>query len=371
MPVLSEMVAWLERFAPPRSAAEWDNVGLLLGDRSAPADRVMTCLTLTEDVADEAIAERAHLIVSHHPILFRGMKRITADTAEGRVLLKLARAGVAVYSPHTAFDNCPGGINDGLARRLGLTNVRPLRTAQVSDPSAFKVIVFLPESDLDRVSAAAFAAGAGQIGAYDSCSFRTPGTGTFRGDETTNPTVGRKGVLEQAPELRWETIVPSHRLASVLTAIKAAHSYEEPAIDVYPLRATAQVGSGEGRIGDLEPPMTLAALADAVRKSLRAGFLQIVGDASQTIRRLAVACGAAGEFLSDAMRERADAFLTGELRFHDALMARAAGIAVLIPGHYATERPGVEDLAALLGQAFPACSVWPSKTERDPLASYN
>src|SRR5262249_54224513 len=159
---------------------------------------LLTCLTLTPEVAAEAAAEKAQLIVTHHPILFRAVKRLTASHPEGRTLLSLIRAGVAVYSPHTALDNTAGGINDALARRLGLREVGPLRPREGARQC--KVVVFVPDADLGRVSEAMFAAGAGHIGQYSQCSFRLAGTGTFFGSDATNPTVGRKGRREEASE---------------------------------------------------------------------------------------------------------------------------------------------------------------------------
>src|SRR5262245_6910849 len=191
MLTVADVTEFLGRFAPLRSAASWDNVGLLLGEEAAPVERILTCLTVTPESAAEAVDEGVQLIVAHHPILFRPTQRLTAANPEGRTLLALARAGVAVYSPHTAFDNANGGINDILAKRLGLTQVQPLRSGE--RVSQCKFVVFVPDADLLRVSDALFAAGAGQIGQYRECSFRLAGTGTFFGSESANPTVGQKG----------------------------------------------------------------------------------------------------------------------------------------------------------------------------------
>jgi dinuclear metal center YbgI/SA1388 family protein len=364
MPTVAEVCGHLERFAPPRTAAEWDNVGLLLGDADGPADRVMTCLTVTPDVVGEAVPDGVQLIVSHHPVLFRAAKKLSSHTPDGRLLLPLMRAGIAVYSPHTAFDNCAGGINDGLCRRLGLTNVTALRP---TTEKKFKLVVFVPDADLAKVSDAVFAAGAGRIGQYEQCSYRLNGTGTFFGTDATNPTVGQKGRREEVAEWRLEVVVSEANLGAVLSAMRAAHSYEEPAFDVYPLHAAkAASPHGEGRVGDIAPT-TLGELARVVKESLNAAVVQVCGDHGKAVKRVAVACGAAGEFLSDAIRAKADVFLTGEVRFHDALAAEAAGVGLLLPGHYATERPAVEDLAGQLAAAFPAAAVWPSRRERDPL----
>ncbi len=364
MPTVADLRQFLDRFAPPDLAADWDNVGLLLGDAAAEVGRVLACLTITPPVVAEAIAERVELIVAHHPILFRGAKRLSSDSAEGRLLWPLARAGIAVHSPHTSFDNAAGGINDSLARRLGLTNVRPLRPR---DERNCKIVVFMPEGDLTKVSDAMFAAGAGRIGDYEQCGFRLNGTGTFFGTEATNPVVGEKGRREQVPEFRLEVVCPETQVSAVVSAMRSNHSYEEVAFDVYPLRPTPG-RSGEGRVGELGQALPLGVFAALVKRELRSTGVQVVGSMDRPIRRVAIACGAAGEFLKDATRMKADAFLTGEMRFHDYLSAEAQGIALILPGHYATERPAVEELADRLAVSFPNLAVWASRREADPVA---
>ncbi len=373
MPTVAEVVSWLDQFAPLASAAEWDNVGLLLGDTSGPVDRVMTCLTVTSEVVAEAVAERVQLIITHHPLLFRAVKKLSSVMPDGRLLLPLLRNGIAVYSPHTAFDNCTGGINDQLCEMLGLTNVRPLRTKPAT---LLKLAVFLPEGDLAKVSDAVFAAGAGVIGRYDQCSYRVTGTGTFFPHEGTNPTIGQIGRREEVAEYRLEVILPSDKLEAVVAAVRASHSYEEPAFEFYPLAYPKSVSrnaesserstSGEGRVGELSAPSNLGELAKKAKTELKAAGIQLIGDPAKPVTRIAVACGAAGEFLKDALAAKADAFLTGELRFHDGLTAKEAGLAVILPGHYATERPAVEALAAKLTTALPGLIATPSRAEADP-----
>jgi dinuclear metal center YbgI/SA1388 family protein len=365
MPTVAEITADLDAFAPRDLAADWDNVGLLLGDPAAEVRRVLTCLTVTSDVAEEAAEAGAHLVVTHHPILFRGAKRLTTATPEGRAVLTLAKAGVAVYSPHTAFDNTRGGINELLAARLGLTDLRPLRHRD--GPRPCKVVVFVPDADLAKVSDALFAAGAGVIGEYRECSFRLAGTGTFHGGAASNPTVGEKGRREEVGEWRLEVVCPEPIVDAVVAAMRRAHSYEEPAYDVYPLRPGASP-LGEGRVGRLPAAVPLRSLAEAVRTQLKSGPVQAVGELDRPVERVAIACGAAGEYLHDAVRAGADAFLTGEMRFHDYLAAQAQGVALVLPGHYATERFAVEELADRLRARWAGVEVWASRRETDPVA---
>jgi dinuclear metal center YbgI/SA1388 family protein len=362
---VGDVVTELERFAPPQLAAEWDNVGLLLGERTAAVQRIMTCLTVTPESVREAVVERADLIVTHHPILFRSVKCLTDTTAEGRMVLELVRARIAVYSPHTAFDNTSGGINELLAQRLGLTDMRPLRRQNA--PHEMKIVVFVPDGDLARVSDAMFLAGAGHIGQYYDCSFRLSGTGTFFGSEAANPTVGQKGRREEVAEWRLEMVCPEKKLDAVLAAMRRSHSYEEPAHDVYPLHPRRSP-LGDGRIASTAQPTSLEDFAKLVKECLLVSALQVVGDLDRAVRKVAIVCGAGGELLTDAIREGADVFLTGELRFHDYLSARAQGLALVLPGHYATERPGVEELAVKLQQQWPDVRVWASREEHDPVA---
>jgi dinuclear metal center YbgI/SA1388 family protein len=364
MLTVSRVVQYIEAFAPPDTAADRDNVGLLLGNQDSPVRKIMTCLTVTPASAAEAIAAGVNLIVTHHPILFRAVQRLTAGDAEGRMLLDLAQAGVAVYSPHTAFDNAVGGINDQLALTIGLVDVGPLRRREAAGEC--KLVVFVPEADLARVSDALFDAGAGRIGQYSQCSFRTAGTGTFFGSEASNPARGQKGRREEVAEWRLEAVCPEERVAAAITALRKAHSYEEPAYDVVPLRPRLSA-RGEGRIGRLPQPLSLESLGRIVKERLAAAFVHTVGDRARAINRVAIACGAGGEFLGDAVGAGADLLLTGEVRFHDCLSAEARGVALLLPGHYATERCGVESLAERLTREWPDVEVWASRAERDPL----
>ncbi len=364
MPTVAAVVEFLEAFAPTHLAADWDNVGLLLGERVASVERIITCLTVTPEVVAEAVAEQAQLIVTHHPILFRAVKRLTDANSEGRMVLALVRHGVAVYSPHTAFDNTTDGINEMLAAKIGLTDLIPLKRCE--EARQCKVVTFVPDSDLGRVSAALFAAGAGRIGEYSECSYRLAGTGTFFGSDASNPTVGAKGRREEVNEWRLEVVCPEAKVEVVSAALRKAHSYEEPAFDVYPLRPAASK-RGDGRLGSLPQPAALGDVARRLKDALGSGPVQVIGDAARTVQRVAIVCGAGGEMMTDALRARADVFLTGEMRFHDYLTAQAQGLALLLPGHYATERFAVEELARRLQGRWPDLRVWASRRESDPV----
>jgi dinuclear metal center YbgI/SA1388 family protein len=363
MTTIADVAKFLESFAPSSLAEAWDNVGLLVGDRAAESARIMTCLTVTPTTAQEAIGRHASLIVTHHPVLFRPVQRMTTDDTQGRMLWNLIRAGIAIYSPHTAFDGTLGGINEMFATRLGLHECRPIREATSAQKS--KLVVFVPNSDLEAVSRALFDADAGIIGEYRECSFRVAGRGTFFGSDAANPTVGQAGRREEVDEWRLEVLLPTAAVSAAVAAMRRAHSYEEPAYDVYPL-AALRSGVGAGRYGELKAPTTLEQFANQVRNAVQAPLVQVVGARDKTIRRVAIGCGAGSEFLSGASAAQCDVLVTGEAGLHRQLEAEATGIALVLCGHFSSERFGVEVLAGKLQLAFPHLEVWASETEKDP-----
>jgi dinuclear metal center YbgI/SA1388 family protein len=356
----------LAAIAPLELAADWDNVGLLVGPRRETVDRIMTCLTLTPDTAQEAVDRHADLIITHHPVMFRAIKTLSGEDSASQVLLQLIRAGIAVYSPHTAYDNAPGGINDLLAGGIGLSKVGSLRFHE----SRYKLVVFVPQEAVSGVSDALFEAGAGRIGRYRECSYHSPGTGAFFGDETTSPTVGRRGTRESVAEHRLEVVCPKAKLGAVLAAIRRSHPYEEPAYDVYPLTTSAGESGGEGRCGELAPAQSVGKIAERLKTLVSVSHIEIVGDAGTVVDRAAIVCGSGGDFTPDAARRGAQLLITGEIRFHDALLAQAHQLTVLVLGHYASERFAMEKLAGRLASQFPQLSVWASETEQDPIKPF-
>ena len=317
-------------------AAKWDNTGLLFGDPDWPVRRLATCLTLTAHTAQFAIDNKADLVLTHHPILFKGAKSLVASNPQGKMLLDLAHAKVAVFSPHTAWDNAPGGINEQLVSHLDGACSRAIRP--FPGPESAKVVVFVPAAVRGSVAQAMFQAGAGRIGNYSGCSFRVPGTGTFFGEEGTAPVVGKKGQMEEVAEERLETICPKKDLVKVISAMRLAHPYEEPAFDIYPLIGESDLMSGEGRIGDLLQEMSLGSMVHKLGQAVGAPGAFVVGDPGKMVRKVAVACGAAGEFLADSIGLGVDVFVTGELRYHDALEAQSAGVGVIVLGHHFSEQ---------------------------------
>ena len=363
---IANVVEVLNRLAPPAYAEDWDNVGLLVGDSARPCGRVMLCIDLTAAALAEARRQKAQLVMAYHPVIFKPLARVTASAAP--IVYDAVRAGIAVYSVHTAFDSVVGGANDALADALGMAADRKPLAAR-NAKGGHKVTVFVPAADLTAVSAAAFAAGAGRVGEYTECGFGVEGVGTFRPGDAARPTIGRRGRREHASEIRWECVCPRDTLAAVLSAVRAAHSYEQPAIDVTEL-TDAPEGVGLGRVGALKRPVTLDTILRRVRSVCGVRRLQLArprgARANRKIQTLAVGCGSCGGMFRDAIAAGADLYVTGELRHHDALAAAGAGLTVACVGHSNSERLTLNALARRLRAALPGLNIFRSRADADP-----
>jgi dinuclear metal center YbgI/SA1388 family protein len=339
-PVLRDVVDLLHGWYPPDTADEHDAVGLVHGDPAQEVGRVMFAVEPTVDVAREAAAWGADLLVVHHPLFLRAVHGFAETTPKGRTLATLARAGCALLTAHTNADAARPGVSDALAEALGVTDTKPLRPAQVS---LDKLTVYVPQADADRVREALAEAGAGRIGDYEWASFSTSGEGRFRPLEGAHPTIGEVGSLEVVDEVRVEAVLDRARRDAVVAAMLAAHPYEEPAYDVVELAAAAgpmgSQGLGSGRIGSVEPT-TLGEFAAAVAAALpdTARGVLVAGDRHQPVRRVAVAGGAGDFLLGDVLGTDADCFVTSDLRHHPAMEFVEQGRAALVDvSHWAAE----------------------------------
>lgn len=357
---LSNVLSVLSELAPLHLAESWDNVGLLLGDPQQDIRKAMLCIDYSSAVAAEARQQDADLVIAYHPPIFHPLKRLVA----GSLVYDAARRGLAIYSPHTALDVADGGTNDVLADAVGLAWRRPLRLV---NPKAnqCKLVVFVPESHVQAVSQALFEAGAGRIGNYSSCSFRSPGTGTFKGESGSNPTIGQAGQLETVNEVRLETVLPLADIEQVLAAMRKVHPYEEPAFDLVELAAPPQL-KGLGRIGELATPAPRARLLERIKQQLELNHLLVAGPTAGTVHKAAVCAGACGDLLDEALAQKVDLYLTGEMRHHDALRAAEAGVTVVCALHSNSERAVLKHLAHRLADRLPQLPVHLSSADRDP-----
>lgn len=343
--VVNDVAGWVENLAPRHLAESWDAVGLQVGDGMAAVHRVMTALTVTPAVVQQARALQVDLIVAHHPLIFRPLTSVSPRTRIGAILTALIKEGIALYVAHTNLDAAPGGVNDGLARRLGLHDVTPLAPRPRS--RRLKLVTFVPAEYEQRVLEAMAQAGAGVIGEYSHCSFGTRGIGTFKPLAGASPFVGRVGEMERVEESRLEMVVDEGRVRDVVRALKATHPYEEVAYDVYPLEPVT-FDAGIGRVGVLPRPMAIAEAVDHVKKALDLTSVRLAGAARDRVHKVAVVGGSGGSFVHAAAACGADLIITGDLDYHDADEARFSGLLAMDVGHFGSEKHVPEDLKEYL-----------------------
>ena len=359
---IKEIIAALERFAPLPLQDGFDNAGLQVGLTEAEATGALLCLDVTEAVVDEAITLGFNLIISHHPLIFKGYKSITGRDYIERCIMKAIRNDITIYSAHTNLDNAPGGVNYKIAEKIGLKNVRIL---EPKEESLLKLVTFVPTEHVGRVRQALFDAGCGCIGNYDSCSYNVQGEGTFRAGECANPYVGKVGELHTEPEVRIETILPSFRKGAVVKTLMAVHPYEEPAFDLYPLKNSwNQVGSGV--VGELEEPETELDFLKRVKKLFEVGCVKHTRLTGRLIQKVAL-CGGSGAFLaSRAVGCGADVFLTGEVKYHDYFHYENQMLMAEI-GHYESERYTQEIFYSIIREMCPELDVQLTRVTTNPI----
>jgi dinuclear metal center YbgI/SA1388 family protein len=342
---IQDLLGLVNALYPPTLAEDWDNVGLQAGDPSAELKKVLVVLDPSEKALEAAVSAGAQAVVSHHPLIFHSLKSLIPSDATGRVLFRAVREGVAVLCAHTNLDCSRDGLNDWLAERLGLVGTKPL--AGRGEGELYKLVVFVPTGYEGPVAEALFSAGAGRVGEYDRCSFRTQGTGTFRPGAQTDPFLGQEGKDESVREVRLETILPRESLRRTVDKMLRAHPYEEVAYDLIPL-ANPRSDIGLGRLGRLAQETTLAEFAARVKDVLAMESLRIVGDPSGRVKKVAVCGGSGASLLGEAHSRGADVLVTGDVKYHDARNAESRSLALIDAGHFATERLMVQGLAQAL-----------------------
>ena len=359
---IKEIVSALERFAPLPLQDGFDNAGLQIGLTDAETTGALLRLDVTEAVLDEAIASGCNLVISHHPLIFKGYKSITGKDYVERCILKAIKNDIVIYSAHTNLDNAPGGVNYKIAEKIGLKNVRIL---EPKENCLIKLVTFVPTAQAEEVRNALFTAGCGYIGDYDSCSYNTEGEGTFRAQEGSKPFCGNIGELHHEAEVRIETILPEYKKREVIRTLLLTHPYEEPAYDLYPLyNSWAQVGAGI--IGELEEAESELEFLKRIKKTFEVGCLKHNKLTGRLIQKVAL-CGGAGAFLiPQAIGSGADVFITGEIKYHD-YFGRETDILLAEIGHYESEQYTKEIFYSIIRDLFPNFALQFSKVNTNPI----
>lgn len=358
----AEVIAYLEELAPPSLQESYDNSGLLVGDAQTEVKGILVSLDCTEDVVDDAISQGCNLIVSHHPIVFSGLKRFNGKNYIERTVIKAIKNDVLLYAIHTNLDNVLDGVNQKIAERIGLVNTKVLAPKK---ERLKKVVTYCPTEHAAKVREAMCNAGAGNIGNYDQCSFNTDGTGTFRGNKDTNPFVGNKGEIHEEQEVRIETVVPDFAVKKVLKAMQEAHPYEEVAFDVY-LMENIWKEVGSGMVGDLPYEVDALEFLKSLKTRMNTDCVRYTLPHTQKVKRVAI-CGGSGSFLlGNAMATGADVFITGDFKYHQFFDAEDRIIIADI-GHYESEQFTMELLAAKLEQKFPTFAPRLTRVKTNPV----
>lgn len=362
---IKEIAHAVEQIAPLGLAQDWDNVGLLVGNPDKTIKNIMLTIDTTQAVVAEAKTQKADLILAYHPIIWDGLKRVTAD-GETAHIYDLIKSGISVFCIHTALDVAAGGVNDALAGILGIENAKPIGD-YVADPAGqqYKVITFVPQDDVNKVANALYEAGAGAIGNYSHCGFKSGGTGTFKPLKGSNPTIGKRGKLEQVNEIKLETVVPSGKVAAVIAALRESHPYETPAFDVFQ-HCDIENKIGLGRIGALKKPISMQKTIAKIKAATGCKAIGIVGPTKRTIEKAAVCAGSCGKIINSVMAQGADLYLTGELKHHQALAAQEAGLTCICLSHTVSERFALKNLAKQLKKQLKNVTIRLSKKDKDP-----
>ena len=359
---LKAITQFLEHQFPLSLQESYDNSGLLIGVLEMEITGVLICLDSIEKIVDEAIEKNCNLIIAHHPIIFKGLKKMTESNYIERIVSKCIKNDIALYAIHTNLDNHFDGVNKEIANRIGLKNLRILQPIQ---GNLSKLTVFVPKDALEKLDEAIFKAGGGQIGNYSECHFRTEGTGTFKGNENSNPQIGNKNVREAFEEFRVEYLVSNYNLRNVLNAMYASHPYEEVAYEIYPIQNSNQF-EGAGMIGELETEVDEITFLTQLKTTFNCGIIRHSQLLGRKIKKVAV-CGGSGSFLlSKAIQQKADIFITGDFKYHEFFDAEKQIIIADI-GHFESEQFTTNLLAERMKENFTNFAIHLTEHNTNPI----
>ena len=331
---LNDLIKKIESKYPLNLAYDWDNVGLLVGDFDSEVKKILVSLEANEKVIEEAIENKVDLIITHHPFIFRKMNKINTKDLKGRLIHKLIKNDIALYSMHTNFDIAFDGLNDYFMEVMGFENCKVLDVTE--SETLYKLAVYTPMTHEVIVREALGESGAGYIGNYSYCTFNSPGIGTFRPEEKSNPFIGEIGKIEEVKEVKIETIVPSSILQKTIAKMMKAHPYEEVAYDVYKLENKGK-SFGLGRYTTLDNEIDLQSLCEKIKLKLNMNHIRVVGELNTKIKKVAVVTGAGSDMVSLAKTKNCDVIITGDVKYHEAQDALDMNMCIIDCGHFDTE----------------------------------
>jgi dinuclear metal center YbgI/SA1388 family protein len=359
---LREIISVIESFAPPALQESYDNVGLIVGDTEMEISASLLCIDVTEAVIDEAKQTGANLIISHHPVIFRPLKRITGNSLSERVVYSAISGKIALYCAHTNIDNTIEGVNRKICMKLGLERTRILLPLE---NTLKKLVTYVPAAKADEVRSALFDAGAGNIGGYEACSFNCEGSGSFLAKEGTKPFVGQIGKLHFEKETRIETIFPSYLKSRLIDVLLKVHPYEEVAYDIYPVE-NIHKNAGSGMYGELENPEDEMAFLTRLKEVFKCKMIRHTQLLNRPVKKVAV-CGGSGSFLiARAAAAGADMFITGDIKYHQFFDAGKDMMVVDI-GHYESEQFTIEIFYEILIKKMPNFAIHFSRINTNPI----
>ena len=359
---INQITKLIEEFAPLSLQEDYDNAGLLIGNADDEVNAALLCIDVSEKIIDEAITKKCNLIISHHPLIFKGLKSITGKNETERCVLKAIKNNIAIYTAHTNIDNAEHGVSFKMAEKIGLKNT------QILLPQAeklLKLVTFVPNDKADEVRQAIFEGGGGAIGNYDMCSYNLHGEGTFRALEGTNPYVGNVGEMHTEAEMRIEVILPNYLKNSVLSKLIKVHPYEEPVVDFYVLQnAYPKVGSG--LVGELENEVDEIVFLQKLKEIFAVPCIKHSPLTGKRIKKVAL-CGGSGSFLiNNAIASQADIFITGDVKYHDYFLAENR-ILIADIGHFESEQYTKEIFFEIIRKKFSTFAVHFSEIEKNQI----
>lgn len=362
MILIKDITNYLESIAPLALQESYDNCGLILGNKSTEATGALITLDVTEQVVDEAIERKCNLIIAHHPLIFKGIKKLNGNNWTERTIIKAIKNDIAIYAIHTNLDNIMGGVNSMMAEKLHLKECRILKT---NDGILKKIVTYCPINKAEMVKQALFSAGAGKIGNYENCSFTTEGLGTYKANDNAKPYLGEVGKIHTEKEIKIEVIYPAYIEPAILTALMMAHPYEEVAYDIIPLDNYWQA-AGSGMIGKLEEALTESDFLQLLKKTFKTGVIKHTKLKGEKIKKVAL-CGGSGSFLlNDAINAQADIYISADFKYHEYFEADSK-IVIADIGHFESEQYTSDLIFNHIQKKFITFATYLSKTKTNPI----